>query len=160
MGFRLISFRFMKAVWVDVPSVSLHQRASSNHARPQEQLRKQTGDATTWVTWTKQMTQVWWLKGEPVYQNSCRCWWFSQTHRWRWQVVHKPTSSGISRLSFCRGWTDTREGEMQGREGQIQHETWNGKVGRGGGEKREKNEFRGINQETIFIVIQSRTERK
>lgn len=57
---------------------------------------------------------------------------------------YKPTSSGISRLSFCRGWTDTREGEMQRRVGQIKHETWNGEVGRGG-EKREKNEFRGIN---------------
>lgn len=57
---------------------------------------------------------------------------------------YKPTSSGISRLSFCRGWTDTREGGMQRRVGQIKHETWNGEVGRGGG-KREKNEFRGIN---------------
>lgn len=47
MSFRLISFRFMKALWVDVPRVSLHQRASSNHARPQEQLRKQTEDATS-----------------------------------------------------------------------------------------------------------------
>lgn len=42
MSFRLISFKLIQALWADVPSASLHQCASLNHAQPQELLRKHT----------------------------------------------------------------------------------------------------------------------
>lgn len=81
MSFTLICFRLIQALWVDATSVSLHQQASSNHAWPLEQLRKHNEKNAS----LSELMLVLVVQAKTGVGG------------------YKPTSSGISRLSFCRG---------------------------------------------------------